>query len=539
VRDAFRRGKRRVCVTLPTGAGKTAIATAIIETVKGRCYFVVPRLELAGQTSQTLGMILHGFCMAGRDTDPDPILVCSIETLRRRLSIMPEPKLIFFDEAHTNYDAQMEILNHWPEAFVIGLTATPELQSGAPLKRMCADCCPGACDLIRAGKLREAAACLETGVVTAKTYTGIYDELYNAESISGLQAAGYLAKLNYLSFEKRQWVGRAGVNEVTDEKEIEKNVVMGDIVKEWEKYGAGSPSLGFTPTIALAEKCVKFFADAGYPNWAVIHGGMPLEKRQELIGKLKRNELNLVNAALLTYGFDAPPVRYAFSIRHIFSRPLWVQMVGRILRPAEGKTEAIFVDHGGSVYNFDEQGKYGPGKQYAIFFDDPAPVWNFEGNKNKRCQFDAQIYCQRTKPRPPCLWNARKQCGCPEFWGREDCRRMEREPMRLCYYTPGKGNCAGPRCDELEVVDAKMVSLNKSEAWAVARDILETLDDGRDENVRRLCVIAQGQGYKPYWVLHFINDNAGLKPHDLYIVAKFYGYKSGWAWHKAQEFGIN
>ena len=62
----------------------------------------------------------------------------------------------------------------------------------------------------------------------------------------------------------------------------------------------------------MAEKVVKLFKNAGY-DFRVIHGGMSIKERSELIDSLRtRNIHGLVNASLLTYGFDCPVVSYAF-----------------------------------------------------------------------------------------------------------------------------------------------------------------------------------------------------------------------------------
>ena len=122
----------------------------------------------------------------------------------------------------------------------------------------------------------------------------------------------------------------------------------------------------------MAEQVCNVFNQAGY-NFKVIHGGMNVPERQKLLNDLKTGAVDgLVNAALLTYGFDCPEVYYAFSCRHIKSRPLWFQMVGRTLRPCEGKEAAIFVDHGDSISEFAEPA-------CALPIMDPLIKWRYDG----------------------------------------------------------------------------------------------------------------------------------------------------------------
>ena len=88
--------------------------------------------------------------------------------------------------------------------------------------------------------------------------------------------------------------------------------IWGDIVASYEEYGKGRPALGFTTTISMAETVAKLFQNAGY-DFRVIHGGMSVKERSELINLLRTGAIaGLVNAELLTYGFDCPCVSYAF-----------------------------------------------------------------------------------------------------------------------------------------------------------------------------------------------------------------------------------
>ena len=160
---------------------------------------------------------------------------------------------------------------------------------------------------------------------------------------------------------------------------FDNNAIWGDLVASYEEYGLNRPAIGFTTTIAMANKVSQIFKEAGY-TFKVIHGEMLIQEREMLIEELRTHKIHgLVNAALLTYGFDCPPVSYAFSCRHIKSRPLWFQIVGRILRCFEGKEDAIFIDHGDSISAFAEP-------TFSLPILDPFIKWktNVETKEEKK-----------------------------------------------------------------------------------------------------------------------------------------------------------
>jgi superfamily II DNA or RNA helicase len=104
-REAYR-AQRAVLFQLPTGGGKTVTASTVVHGAaqkRNRVWWLTHRRELASQASRTfhdLG-IPHGIIQAGHVSDPNALVqVASIQTIARRLSALPEPALIVFDEAH-------------------------------------------------------------------------------------------------------------------------------------------------------------------------------------------------------------------------------------------------------------------------------------------------------------------------------------------------------------------------------------------------------------------------------------------------------
>ena len=344
-------------VCLPTGAGKTVIASAIIQKLNQKGFnvvFVVPRLELIKQADKQFEEADIIWSDKTKLTGKKCI-IASKDSLRSQYDKVPENTVLIFDEVHIGLEQTKKLVDLIKPVRVLGLTATPERMDGQAL--------------------------LKGNDVIHKF--GCFDELVQDETVISLIHKGYLCPLKYYTKPidgiTEIKPDEANGQELSDEQMTEifdKNQIWGDLVESYEKYaisdGKRRPALGFTNTIDMAEKVAELFNDAGY-CFKVISGKMSVKERDGLINELKNGEIDgLINAALLTYGFDCPPVSYAFSCRHIKSRPLWFQIVGRILRTFDGKKDAIFVDHGDSVSEFEET-------SCSLPILDPYITWRVNG----------------------------------------------------------------------------------------------------------------------------------------------------------------
>ena len=133
-------GHKRICGVAPCGAGKTIMTGWLIREFMNngcRVIFFVHRHELIDQTSKTftdLG-IEHGIIAAGFKVNYDlPIQIASVQTLARRLNSVPAPDLLVCDECHHILaNTYKEIINKWKDAFLLGVTATPQRMGGINL----------------------------------------------------------------------------------------------------------------------------------------------------------------------------------------------------------------------------------------------------------------------------------------------------------------------------------------------------------------------------------------------------------------------
>lgn len=421
LRDAFRekvkteitpgglaeeRPTRSVLLQLATGGGKTPIVTSIVHNAMGlaakrdavfRVWFIVPRNELLDQASAHFAKwgIKHALIAAGtEESRAFQVHVVSKDTLLRRLErIKNWPDLLIFDEAHIAFDAQLKIIAHCPPTTkILGVSATPERLDGRGLW---------------------------------SGSGGPYDSIVYGPSIPWLTEHEFLSPLKYYAppMEGLADISRRGLFLDPDElKEfMKRKKVYGKVVDHYRMLAPGKPALIFCNSVEEAYEVAEEFTHAGF-KFFCIEGTMTDSRRRSLIAGLRSGEIDgLTNCEIATYGLDVPRVEYGASLRWTLSRALYMQMVGRILRPYEGKEFATFVDHANLVQ--EHQDPSSPG--VPLFYLDNLE-WNFAGTeRRKRAKGDAPQmrscpavagfqYCGKSACRSACALMANPDGGTPE-----------------------------------------------------------------------------------------------------------------------------
>ncbi len=318
-REAFRHGARRLLMVAPTGSGKTVIASAIIhaaEKAGSRVAFLAHRRELITQTSDKLHRfgVRHGIIQAGTPMRlGEKVQVGSVQTLVRRLDVLEQVELVIVDEAHhATAGAYQALLNFWGRARVMGLTATPWRLDGKGL-----------------GDLFDSH-------VIATTPGELFDQ-------------GYLAPVLYRTFHPIDTRGVAvtagdfNVGALAG-RALEK-VVVGDVVSQYREGCAGKRAVLFACTVAHSKAMAQAFVDAGVPA-EHVDGEMPGPERDAVLARLRAGAtLVLCNVNICTEGWDLPELEVCILCRPTLSESLYLQMVGRVLRPHPGKTVARVHDH--------------------------------------------------------------------------------------------------------------------------------------------------------------------------------------------------
>jgi superfamily II DNA or RNA helicase len=320
-RMCIRRGVRRVLVNAATGAGKTVIAAAIVRGAmeKGkRVLFLAHRRELIMQCCAKLveaGIADFGVIMAGERLAQAaaPVQVASIQTLLRR--DLPLADLLIIDEAHrASAGSYRTVLANYPDAVVLGLSATPERLDGRGLD-------------------------------------DLFDELIVVESVPGLIERGYLlAPVCYvgptgdLSGVRTR---RGDYDEAQLAAAMDRPRLVGDIIGNWMRLAHGRPTVVFATSVAHAEHITLEFFAAGVPA-ACVSGETPLAQREAIIADWRAGVIQVVtNVLVFTEGFDMPELECCILARPTQSVTLYLQMVGRVMRPAPNKVRALVLDHAG------------------------------------------------------------------------------------------------------------------------------------------------------------------------------------------------
>jgi superfamily II DNA or RNA helicase len=325
-RRALRSGKRRVLICAPTGSGKTLTSGSIIlgAHAKGsRVLFVAHRRELVDQSVLALarlGLSAIGVIRAGdKRKDPSqPIQVASIQTLARRAHLDPPPHLVFIDECHRAASAsyQSALYEAYPEATIIGLSATPCRTDGKPLGGPFDMMIPVArySELIAGGFICEPIV-YSTPVVA---------------DLSGVRTSG------------------GDYNQEDLEAAVNRGALIGNIGLEWQKRSGGRRTVVFAVSVAHSLAIVDMFKRRGVCA-EHLDGNTPEAERSAILARLDSGETQLVsNCNVLTEGWDQPSVKCLVLARPTKSLALYMQAAGRSLRPWNGVTPVI-LDHGGNV----------------------------------------------------------------------------------------------------------------------------------------------------------------------------------------------
>lgn len=328
-REHIRNGARTVLISAPTGAGKTVLASAVMEmcATKGkRANFVVDRLSLINQTSETFDRygLDHGVVqgMHPRYRPSQQIQVCSVQTIAKR-GWPIDAELDVFDEAHILHKAHKARIQQRKRdigGVVIGLTATP----------------------------------------FTKGLAQWFDAVVNVTTTRKLIQDGWLSPYRVFSCAEPNMDGvTVKSTGEWDERETSGRAleVVGDVVAEYFKHGDGRKFICSAVDTAHVEELARQFLSAGV-NVATYTYKDSEEDRDETVTEFKKPSSSirgLITVTAASRGFDVADVSCI-----IMARPLrkslaeHIQLFGRGLRisPETAKENCLVLDHSGNMARF-------------------------------------------------------------------------------------------------------------------------------------------------------------------------------------------
>jgi DNA repair protein RadD len=289
---AWNAGARAVLLVAPTGAGKTFLGLSLVG--ERRALWVAHRrelvLEAAARARAAFGSAAVGIVMAGEHENRTArVQVGTVQTLLARG--LPPAELVILDEAHHYLAEEWRPLSGaHPRAFCLGLSATPERADGEPLG-------------------------------------DIFETLVVAASYSELVRDKYLVPARVLQ----------------PPHDLGQDLAQSPL-DAWAQHAEGSSTFLFAMRVDGAHGYAGGFRDSGVLA-GVIEANTPKRERDETLASFRSGRIRvLCNVNTLTEGVDVPEARTAILAKPFGHVGGYLQAVGRVLRVAERKPDAIVID---------------------------------------------------------------------------------------------------------------------------------------------------------------------------------------------------
>jgi superfamily II DNA or RNA helicase len=323
VRNSFNNNKKRVCVVLPTGTGKTVVFAQIAKMTahnKKHVLILTHRREIHRQTMQKLHSIgvNAGQITSNSIMSYNEYIQCGmIGTVVNRLNKINKPDLIIIDETHHILgNTWQAIANYYSDVPRIGFTATPERLDGRGLGENNLFN-----EIIIGMQIKEA---VKQGFLS-------YPIIYKPP---GIPQSFKIKKGDYDTKEQET---------ILSEKHI-----VGDVIQHYKDHLDGLPVVCFCPTVEHSKLMADQFSSQGYKSYAV-YGNMDDKLRDKYILGLSNGDTQILTSCdVISEGVDVPMLAGAILLRKTLSLSLYLQQIGRALRPYPGKDKTIILDHAGN-----------------------------------------------------------------------------------------------------------------------------------------------------------------------------------------------
>jgi DNA repair protein RadD len=328
-------------IVMPTGSGKSAVigelVRVLVQDCAARVVVASHRSELLVQDAKAIRSMFPGADIGivsaglGRREYGHAITVGGVQSIARKPDLLGHVDVFIIDEAHlispkegTQYHATIAVLRvRNPDMRLIGTTATHYR--------------------LQQGYLTEG----EDALFTSVCYTTDIVKLIKAGWLSHITTGYATASIDLKGVAVR--AGEYASNDLELASDVDKinDAVAADVKKALD---AGRTSaLVFGTSVAHAARLRNALQMAGVST-ETITGDTSRDQRDRVIAAFKARKLACITSCdVLTTGFDAPVVDVLALVRATMSPSLYVQMVGRGMRIAEGKTDCLLLDYAGNI----------------------------------------------------------------------------------------------------------------------------------------------------------------------------------------------
>ena len=333
--QAWSEGNEAVMLQLPTASGKTWIFVNIAVSLLSQqqpVVIIAHQKELIEQAVDKLKQLIDlpiGIIKAGVKPDPNAnIQVASIQSLIRRE--FPPASLLIIDEAHHSYSkSYATVVDYYRQrgAYIIGVTATPCRSDGKGFRSLAGDI-RGFDKLICGPTVEE---------LTRQGYLSPF-RLYAAKNI--IDAKSSKIKIGKGDYERKELTAL-----------VESKLVIGEVIDTWLELARGKRTVIFAVSTNHSQEIAVEFCRRGIQA-AHIDAKTTAKEREKIFADFAAgNILVITQYSIVTEGVDLVGIEVIQNLRPTNSIVRWFQSIGRALRIAEGKKEAIVIDHTDTYLN--------------------------------------------------------------------------------------------------------------------------------------------------------------------------------------------
>lgn len=327
---ARREGVRRMVLALPTGAGKTVVFSELIRRARHDVLVLAHRDELVRQAEAKIRAALSG---SGRTVAIEQaerrapreanVVVASIRSLHGerlgRVVAGRSIRLIIYDECHHAVAPEnLRVLRDmgafqpdWPGTLV-GCTATTRRADGRGLDE-------------------------------------VFERIVYERSLRQMIEDGYLRPLRGIRIDTRVRVTRIpgdgddlGASELDDQIDVEERNLL--VARSIQELARDRRTIAFCGSVRHASNLCARLNELGVRS-GIVCGDMPKHERSRTLRRFREGRLQVVtNVGVLTEGFDDPDVSAIAMVRPTRSESLYLQCVGRGMRPSPAAPDCLVLD---------------------------------------------------------------------------------------------------------------------------------------------------------------------------------------------------